>query len=63
MTLQSTLLPDMTIYLLRQDAKTLKGIAKDLTKLGDPAKARDLRSIAQQMEQRAAGLARKYPRQ
>lgn len=62
MTLRSTLLPDLTIYLLRQDAKTLKGIAKDLTKMGDTAKAKELRSIAQQMEQRAVGLERKHPK-
>lgn len=62
MTLQSTLLPDVTIYLLRQEAKTLKKIAKDLTLMGDPRHADELRSIAQQMTTRAAGLERKYPR-
>ena len=60
MTLQSTLLPEMTIYLLRQEAKTLKKIAKDLTLMGDTAHANDLRAIAQQMETRANRLLAKH---
>ena len=56
MTLKSTLLPDLTIFLLKRHSKSLRAIAHEFEVLGDTKRAERLRDDAQQLYQRAKRL-------